>query len=178
MLELTCDMQGIKRLFFLQRMLLLKEWILLNNAKLRIYIHYICIVYQTQTIPGIGIEVLVFWPVLVLVLVLKIPNFQVLVLVLVLKNWFCRYWYWDWYWLQRAFIPKAAEDTQKGPVNTICFKQTIQKCYKRSYVRLYGWFKAAFYMICSKIQPQYWYWYWGIGVLPSIGIGFGIENFI
>ena len=41
---------------------------------------------QTQTIPGIGIEVLVFWPVLVLVLVLKIPNFQVLVLVLVLKN--------------------------------------------------------------------------------------------
>ena len=33
---------------------------------------------QTQTIPGIGIEVLVFWP--VLVLVLKIPVSQVLVL--------------------------------------------------------------------------------------------------
>ena len=42
--------------------------------------------HQTQTIPGIGIEVLVFWPVLVLVLVLKIPKFEVLVLVLVLKN--------------------------------------------------------------------------------------------
>ena len=42
--------------------------------------------YQTQTIPGIGIEVLMFWPVLVLVLVLKIPVSQVLVLVLVLKN--------------------------------------------------------------------------------------------
>ena len=64
--------------------------------------------HQTQTIPGIGIEVLVFWPVLVLVLVLKIPNFQVLVLVLVLKNWFCRYWNWYWYWPQKIFIPQAS----------------------------------------------------------------------
>ena len=38
--------------------------------------------HQTQTIPGIGIEVLRFGPVLVLVLVLKIPISQVLVLVL------------------------------------------------------------------------------------------------
>ena len=49
---------------------------------------------QRRTIPGIGIEVLVFWPVLVLVLVLEMPNFQVLVLVLVLKIWFFGYWYW------------------------------------------------------------------------------------
>ena len=32
---------------------------------------FITVQYQTRTIPGIGIEVLVFWPVLVLVLVLK-----------------------------------------------------------------------------------------------------------
>ena len=34
-------------------------------------------------------------------------------------------------------------------------------------------------MICRKIHPKYWYWHWSsIGVLPSIGIGFGIKNFI
>ena len=65
--------------------------------------------HQTQTIPGIGIEVLRFWLVLVLVLrfaksevlvlVLRFAKSEVLVLVLrfnipkVLK-----YWGFDWYW--------------------------------------------------------------------------------
>ena len=98
--------------------------------------------YQTQTIPGIGIEVLVFWPVLVLVLVLKILNCQVLVLVLVLKNWFFRYWYWDWYWPQKAFIPKAAADTQKqwwGPL--IAIYKTLEE-----------------YPVVARDQYQYSWW--------------------
>ena len=41
-----------------------------------------CHVVKSTLSIGIGIEVLAFWPVLVLVLVLKIPDFQVLVLVL------------------------------------------------------------------------------------------------
>ena len=39
-----------------------------------------CYVVKSTLSIGIGIEVLEFWPVLVLVLVLKIPDFQVLVL--------------------------------------------------------------------------------------------------
>ena len=138
--------------------------------------------YQTQTIPGIGIEVLMFWP--VLVLVLKIPVSQVLVLVL--KNWFCRNWYWYWYWPQRAFIPKPAEDTQMVSINPNWKFQTIQKSANALILPLYGGFKAFLKMLCCKIYSQYWYWYWGIGVLglywnwywywtfPYLGIGIGI----
>ena len=56
----------------------------LKHKKVRVFVSTKMCSQQTQTIPGIGIEVLMFWP--VLVLVLKIPVSQVLVLVLVLKN--------------------------------------------------------------------------------------------
>ena len=107
------------RYFYYSTQIQRRRWTYHNAA---VYKNYATLMiddrYQTQTIPGIGIEVLVFWP--VLVLVLKIPNFQVLVLVLVLKNWFCRYWNWYWYWPQKTFIPQASADIQNRYKNTNC----------------------------------------------------------
>ena len=61
-------------------------WLLVyHHSSFRCLCHKICVARnQTPAIPGIGIEVLTFRPVLVLVLVLKFRFFQVLVLVLVL----------------------------------------------------------------------------------------------
>ena len=72
-------------LFIIEIVIKEKEKCLLGLCKLNVTcmeMYFNKAFHQTRTIPGIGIEVLVFWA----------------VLVLVLKSRFSRYWYWYWYW--------------------------------------------------------------------------------
>ena len=91
---------------------------------------------------GIGIEVLVFWPVLVLVLVLTLSQMKVLVLVLVLALsqspvlvlvlvlTSAKFWYWYWYWgtkigiaglwsrLKLKLLKKSSKNAEKTHENS------------------------------------------------------------